>query len=146
MNNPEWFLARSESPFPVYSFEGPDLSTDSRYELKIEDHYFNQTDAAVVFRLRERSNGHTRFVYHGNDGTTFAWNGYAQLDYSKEFVREQVIQTILQVARLFPIIRFDAAMTLAKKHVQRLWFPLRGLAGRSLRERSRQFPRLTSTP
>lgn len=129
LEHPEWFLSRYESPFPVYSFEGPDLSTDSRFEIKIEDHYFNQSDAAVVFRLRERWNGHTRFVYHGNDGTTFAWNDTAQLDYSKAFVREQVIQTILQVARLFPIIRFDAAMTLAKKHVQRLWFPLPGIGG-----------------
>ena len=31
-------------------------------------------------------------------------------------VREAVIQTILHVARQFPIIRFDAAMTLAKRH------------------------------
>ncbi len=31
-------------------------------------------------------------------------------------MREAVIQTILHVARKFPIIRFDAAMTLAKKH------------------------------
>ncbi len=129
MEHPEWFLSRPESPFPVYSFEGPDLSTESRFEIKIDDHYFDQSDAAVVFRLRERSNGHTQFVYHGNDGTTFAWNDTAQLDYSKAFVREHVIQTILQVARLFPIIRFDAAMTLAKKHVQRLWFPLPGIGG-----------------
>jgi hypothetical protein len=40
-----------------------------------------------------------------------------------------VIQTILHVARLFPIIRFDAAMVLAKRHVQRLWFPLPGAGG-----------------
>ena len=129
MEHPEWFLSRSESPFPVYSFEGPDLSTESKFEIKIDDHYFDQSDAAVVFRLRERSNGNSQFVYHGNDGTTFAWNDTAQLDYSKAFVREHVIQTILQVARLFPIIRFDAAMTLAKKHVQRLWFPLPGIGG-----------------
>jgi hypothetical protein len=32
-------------------------------------------------------------------------------------VREAVIQVILHVARNFPVIRFDAAMTLAKKHV-----------------------------
>jgi hypothetical protein len=30
------------------------------------------------------------------------------------------------VARQFPIIRFDAAMTLAKKHYQRLWYPQPG--------------------
>ena len=129
MEHPEWFISRPESPFPVYRFEGPDLSSDSRYEIKIEDHYFDQTDAAVVFRLRQRSSGATEFVYHGNDGTTFAWNDTAQLNYLKAEVREQVMQTILSVARLFPIIRFDAAMTLAKKHVQRLWFPLPGVGG-----------------
>jgi glycosidase len=129
IEHPDWFISRPESPFPVYQFEGPDLSPDSRVEIKIEDHYFDQTDAAVVFRLRHHRDGSTRYVYHGNDGTTFAWNDTAQLDYSKEYVREEVIQTILQVARLFPIIRFDAAMTLAKRHVQRLWFPLPGVGG-----------------
>src|SRR5215469_3674915 len=129
IEHPEWFLYRWESPFPSYSFNGPDLSTDSRVEIKIEDHYYDQTDAAVVFRLRHHWNGATRYMYHGNDGTTFAWNDTAQIDYSQAYVREQVIQAILHVARLFPIIRFDAAMVLAKRHVQRLWFPLPGAGG-----------------
>ncbi|HEX5285142.1 MAG TPA: alpha-amylase family glycosyl hydrolase [Bryocella sp.] len=129
LEHPDWFLYRWESPFPSYSFNGPDLSTDSRVEIKIEDHYYDQSDAAVVFRLRHHHDGTTRYVYHGNDGTTFAWNDTAQIDYSKAFVREQVIQAILHVARLFPIIRFDAAMVLAKRHVQRLWFPLPGAGG-----------------
>jgi hypothetical protein len=129
VEHPDWFLSRWESPFPSYSFNGPDLSTDSRVEIKIEDHYYDQSDAAVVFRLRHHAEGATRYVYHGNDGTTFAWNDTAQVDYSKAFVREQVIQAILHVARLFPIIRFDAAMVLAKRHVQRLWFPLPGAGG-----------------
>jgi glycosidase len=129
IDHPEWFLSRWESPFPAYSFGGPDLSTDSRVEIQIEDHYYDQTDAAVVFRLRHHREGNTRYVYHGNDGTTFAWNDTAQLDYSKAEVREHVIQVILNVARRFPIIRFDAAMVLAKRHVQRLWFPLPGAGG-----------------
>ncbi|MGI4758752.1 MAG: alpha-amylase family glycosyl hydrolase [Janthinobacterium lividum] len=130
IEHPEWFLRRSESPYPVYSFEGPDLSTDSRVEIKLEDHYYDMTDAAVVYRLRQRSgDGRTDFLYHGNDGTTFAWNDTAQLDYSQAQVREHVIQVILHVARRFPIIRFDAAMVLAKRHVQRLWFPLPGVGG-----------------
>ena len=129
IEHPEWFLARSESPFPSYEFNGPNLSTDSRVEIKIEDHYYNQTDAAVTFRIRHHRDGATRFMYHGNDGTTFAWNDTAQLDYSKDSVREHVIQVILDVARRFPIIRFDAAMVLAKRHVQRLWFPLPGAGG-----------------
>jgi hypothetical protein len=57
------------------------------------------------------------------------WNDTAQLDYLNPEVREAVIQTILHVARLFPIIRFDAAMTLTKKHYQRLWFPEPGTGG-----------------
>ena len=129
IEHPDWFLSRPDSPYPVYSFEGPDVSTDPRVEIKIEDHYYDQTDAAVVFRRRDRATGHTEYVYHGNDGTTFAWNDTAQLDYSKAHVREAVIRTILSVAQQFPIIRFDAAMTLAKKHVQRLWFPLPGAGG-----------------
>ncbi len=128
IDNPEWFLSRSEPPFPSYTYNGPDLSNDPRVEIKLEDHYYDQTDAAVTFRLRH-SNGDTRYMYHGNDGTTFAWNDTAQLDYSKIAVREHVMQVILHVARLFPIIRFDAAMVLAKRHVQRLWFPLPGAGG-----------------
>jgi glycosidase len=129
VEHPEWFIARDQSPYPVYRFEGPDLSNDGRVEIKIEDHYFEQTDAAVVFRRRDRNTGETRFIYHGNDGTSFPWNDTAQLDYLNPAVREQVIQTILHVARLFPVIRFDAAMTLAKRHFHRLWFPGPGSSG-----------------
>ena len=77
----------------------------------------------MVFKRVDHSNGHERYVYHGNDGTSMPWNDTAQLNYLMPEVREAVIQTILHVARQFPVIRFDAAMTLAKRHIQRLWFP-----------------------
>jgi len=129
IEHPEWFISRWDPPYPSYSFEGPDLSHDGRVELKIEDRYYNQSDAAVVFRRRDKATGETRYIYHGNDGTSFPWNDTAQLDYLNPAVREQVIQTILHVARLFPVIRFDAAMTLAKRHFHRLWFPGPGSSG-----------------
>jgi len=129
IEHPDWFVSRQDTPYPAYTFEGPDLSHDSRVEIKIEDHYFDQSDAAVVFRRRDQATGETRYVYHGNDGTSFPWNDTAQLDYLNPAVREQVIQTILHVARLFPVIRFDAAMTLAKRHFHRLWFPGPGASG-----------------
>jgi glycosidase len=129
VEHPEWFMSRNEPPYPTYSFNGPDLSADGRVEIKIDDHYFNQSDAAVVFQRRNRWSGETRYIYHGNDGTSFPWNDTAQLDYMNPAVREQVIQTILHVARLFPVIRFDAAMTLAKRHFHRLWFPGPGASG-----------------
>ncbi len=129
IEHPDWFIARQDSPYPAYSFNGPDLSHDGRVEIKIEDHYYEQSDAAVVFRRRDKASGETRYIYHGNDGTSFPWNDTAQLDYLNPAVREQVIQTILHVARLFPVIRFDAAMTLAKRHFHRLWFPGPGSSG-----------------
>ncbi|MGB8648018.1 MAG: alpha-amylase family glycosyl hydrolase [Anaerolineae bacterium] len=129
VEHPDWFVSLDYSPFPSYSFNGPDLSWDGRVGLFIEDHYYNRTDAAVVFKRVDRQNGSEKYIYHGNDGTSFPWNDTAQLDYLKAEVREAVIQTILHVARKFPIIRFDAAMTLAKKHVQRLWFPEPGTGG-----------------
>jgi glycosidase len=129
IEHPDWFISRQDSPYPAYSFNGPDLSHDGRVEIKIEDHYFEESDAAVVFRRRDNASGETRYIYHGNDGTSFPWNDTAQLDYLNPAVREQVIQTILHVARLFPVIRFDAAMTLAKRHFHRLWFPGPGASG-----------------
>jgi glycosidase len=129
VEHPDWFLSLPYIPYPNYSFNGVDLSNDSRVGIQIEDHYYDKTDAAVVFRRFDRLTGSTRYVYHGNDGTSMPWNDTAQLDYSKAEVREAIIQTILHVARNFPIIRFDAAMTLAKKHIQRLWFPEPGHGG-----------------
>jgi glycosidase len=129
MEHPDWFLSLPYPPYPAYTFNGPDVSNDGRVEIKIEDHYYDRTDAAVVFRRVDRWSGDTRYVYHGNDGTSFPWNDTAQLNYLKAEVREAVTQTILHVARLFPIIRFDAAMTLTKLHYQRLWFPEPGTGG-----------------
>jgi glycosidase len=129
VEHPDWFLSLPEPPYPAYSFNGPDLSSDERVGIFLEDHYYNSSDAAVVFRRLDRGSGENRYVYHGNDGTSFPWNDTAQLDYLKAEVREAVIRTILDVARRSPIIRFDAAMVLAKKHVRRLWYPEPGEGG-----------------
>ena len=129
IQHPDWFVQTDYPPFPTYQFTGEDLSHDNNVCLQIEDGYWNKSDAAVVFKHYDRSSDRTRYIYHGNDGTSIPWNDTAQLNYLIPELRESVIQTILHVARNFPIIRFDAAMTLAKKHYQRLWFPLRGLGG-----------------
>lgn len=129
IHHPERFLSLDHCPYPSYSFTGEDLSSDPAVTIQIEDHYYDRTDAAVVFSRRDNSNGRVKYIYHGNDGTSMPWNDTAQLDYLNPEVREAVIQTILEVARRFPIIRFDAAMTLARKHYQRLWFPQPGSGG-----------------
>lgn len=129
IEHPERFLSLDYSPYPAYTFNSENLSPDPRVSIHLEDHYYDKTDAAVAFLRRDNQTGDVRYVYHGNDGTAYPWNDTAQLDYSRAEVREVVIQTILHVARHFPIIRFDAAMTLARKHIQRLWFPEPGAGG-----------------
>ena len=127
--HPDYFIQQDWPPFPSYTYNGPDLSTNPDYEVKIEDHYYDRTDAAVTFRLVDKRNGRTRYIFHGNDGTSMPWNDTAQLDYLNPVTREAVIQKIIHVAKNFPIIRFDAAMTLAKRHIQRLWYPKPGHGG-----------------
>jgi glycosidase len=131
----DYFIQQDTPPFPSYTYNGPNLSDNEQVEIKLEDHYYNKTDAAVTFRRKDLQTGNTSYIYHGNDGTSMAWNDTAQLDYLNPTTREAVYQQIKHVARNFPIIRFDAAMTLAKKHIQRLWYPSAGnggdIAGRS---------------
>lgn len=129
LDHPDWFISRTEPPYPSYEFTGPDLSERDGVVLQIEDHYYERSDAAVVFRRHDTTSGDVKFIYHGNDGTVMPWNDTAQLDFLNPEVREAVIQTVLRVARQFPIIRFDAAMTLAKRHFQRLWYPEPGTGG-----------------
>ena len=136
IEHPEWFISLPEPPYPGYTFDGENLAEDERVEVRLEDHYWDNSDAAVVFERRDRLSGERRYVYHGNDGTSFPWNDTAQLDFTQAAVREQVIRTIVDVARRFPVIRFDAAMVLAKKHVRRLWFPGPGEGGGAIPSRA----------
>jgi glycosidase len=124
--HPDWYVQVEHPPYPAYRYSGPNLSRSDDVEIVIEDGYWNHADAAVVFRHVERGSGRVRYIYHGNDGTHLPWNDTAQLNFLLPEVREAMIRTIVEVARRFRIIRFDAAMTLAKKHFQRLWFPLPG--------------------
>lgn len=129
INHPDWFIQTEWPPYPNYTYNGPDLSSDDRVGIFIEDGYWRKTDAAVTFKRLDRWTGSVAYIYHGNDGTNMPWNDTAQLNFLRAEVREAVLQTILHVARLFPIIRFDAAMILAKKHFERLWFPQPGSGG-----------------
>ena len=129
MEHPDWFISLPYSPFPIYSYSGQSLSKNPRIGIFVEDHYFSRTDAAVTFKWVDYETNDARYIYHGNDGTSMPWNDTAQLNFLKSEVREAVIQTILHVARMFSIIRFDAAMTLTKKHYHRLWYPAPGSGG-----------------
>lgn len=129
IEHPQWFIQTARPPFPLYTFSGRDLSEDSRVGIFIEDRYWDRSDAAVVFKRMDRLTGEECFIYHGNDGTNMPWNDTAQLDFVRPEVRENVNRAILRVARMFPIIRFDAAMVLTRRHFHRLWYPPPGSGG-----------------
>ncbi len=128
-HHPERLLSVPECPYPSYSFLSDNLSGDEAVDIRLEDHYYNQSDAAVVFQHRNNRTGEVRYLYHGNDGTSIPWNDTAQIDFLNPEAREMVIQDIIRVASNFPVIRFDAAMVLARKHIRRLWFPAPGSGG-----------------
>ena len=107
IEHPEWFLSLPEPPYPGYTFGGENLAEDDRVEIRLEDHYWDNSDAAVVFERRDRRSGERRYIYHGNDGTSFPWNDTAQLDFSREDVREQVIRTIVDVAEPNSAVHYD---------------------------------------
>jgi glycosidase len=129
IEHPGRFLQLPYSPFPGYNFNCGNLSGRDDVTVQIEEHYFTRSDAAVVFRRIDNRTGETRFIYHGNDGTSMPWNDTAQIDFLNPEAREAVISTIIGVCKQFPIVRFDAAMTLAKRHIQRLWYPEPGHGG-----------------
>jgi glycosidase len=129
LEKPDLFMQADQPPFPAYTFNSQNLSPLFDIGIYLEDHYYDRSDAAVCFKWVDHRNGRTRYIYHGNDGTSMPWNDTAQLDYRNPDTRETVIRTIIHVAKNFPVIRFDAAMTLAKKHIQRLWYPAPGTGG-----------------
>ncbi len=129
VEHPEYFIQSPHPPFPSYRFTGENLSDHPGIELRIEDGYWSRSDAAVAFQRIDRSTGQVSYIYHGNDGTSMPWNDTAQLDFLREEVRRAVIGAIFRVAGKCSIIRFDAAMVLAKKHFQRLWHPEPGTGG-----------------
>ncbi len=129
MNHPDYFIQRRDNPSPSYTFNGENLSQDGRTSVYLEDHYYSKNDCAVVFKRVDNQTGDVRYIYHGNDGTGLPWNDTAQIDFLNPQAREAVIQEILHVAQNFPIIRFDAAMVLAKKSIRRLWYPEPGHGG-----------------
>ncbi len=129
VEHPDYFIQSDYRPFPNYQFNGENLSEHADVDIRIEDGYWNRSDAAVAFQRVDKRTGNVRYLYHGNDGTNMPWNDTAQLNFLRAEVREAVIQMIFHVARKFSVIRFDAAMVLAKKHFQRLWFPPPGAGG-----------------
>src|SRR6056297_2404535 len=128
-DHPDWFLQLPDAPYPSYTYNSQNLSDHPDIGIYLEDHYYDRTDAALTFKWQHFPTQQTRYIYHGNDGTSMPWNDTAQLDFLNPETREALIQTILHVAHNFSIIRFDAAMTLARKHIHRLWYPAPGSGG-----------------
>ena len=123
IDHPDWYIQANGNPSPYFQFNSPNLSSDPRVEIKLEEGYYSQTGASEVFQYRNNQTKENIFIYHGNDGTSMPWNDTAQLNYLIPEVRTAMRELIVEVAKHFDIIRFDAAMTLTKQHYKRLWFP-----------------------
>jgi glycosidase len=123
IEHPDWFLQADQPPYPAYRFSGPDLCHADGISIRIEDGYWDHSDAAVVCEYHDHGSGRRRYIYHGNDGTHMPWNDTAQLNFLLPEVRRAMSDLIVAIAQRFSLIRFDAAMTLARKHFRRLWFP-----------------------
>ncbi len=74
VEHPDWFISLHYSPYPTYTFNGPNLSEDGRVGIYLEDHYYDHSDAAVVFKRVDHWTGSEKYIYHGNDGTSMPWN------------------------------------------------------------------------
>lgn len=120
-NHPDYFIYTRELPFSTYTFNSQNLSQKDDVKIFLEDHYYDGSDAAVVFK--RESEGDTRYIYHGNDGTSTPWNDTAQINFLNLEAKEAIINQILNIAKIFKVIRLDAAMVLRRMHIQRLWFP-----------------------
>ena len=82
-------LGAASRPTPSYTFDGPDLS-DGRARRRSSSRTTTGTTATPPSSSSGPTAGPatTRYVYHGNDGTSFPWNDTAQLDFLKAEVRE----------------------------------------------------------
>ena len=72
---------RPEPPYPGYTFDGAGPLDDDRVGIVLEDHYWDDSGRrgrVQAVRPRDRRG---RYIYHGNDGTSFPWNDTAQLDF-----------------------------------------------------------------
>ena len=38
VEHPDWFMQRSDTPYPSYTYNGPNLSPDERVGIYLEDH------------------------------------------------------------------------------------------------------------
>ena len=81
IERPDLFLSLPYPPYPSYTYGGPDLSGSDRVGIYLEDHYWDSSDAAVTFKRVDRWTGEERYLYHGNDGTSFEITTNAMLPF-----------------------------------------------------------------
>ena len=81
VEHPDWFLQRPIRPSRRTRSTARTCRATSASASTWRTTTSTTPDAAVVFRRQDRWSGQERFIYHGNDGTSFPWNDTAQLDY-----------------------------------------------------------------
>ena len=82
IEHPDWFLSLPEPPYPAYTLQ---RRRTSRRTSGSGSSSRTTTGTTATRRWSSSAStaasGDERYVYHGNDGTSFPWNDTAQLDY-----------------------------------------------------------------
>ena len=82
IEHPEWFLSLPEPPFPAYTFHRRRTCPTTRGSGSSSRTTTGTTPTPrSSFKRLDRETGDERYIYHGNDGTSFPWNDTAQLDF-----------------------------------------------------------------
>ena len=55
IEHPEWFLQVPSPPFPSYTFNGPDLSSDQRVAIVLEDDEIQSRILPEIFHLSSQA-------------------------------------------------------------------------------------------
>ena len=83
VEHPERFLQLPHSPFPSYTFNGPNLNNIRGSACTSKMGIGMKRMLRFSFKRVDHGTGEETYIYHGNDGTQMPWNDTAQLDYLK---------------------------------------------------------------
>ena len=86
-STPSGSCSSTTRPTPPTASAAATSATTPGVAVRIEDGYWDQRDAAVVFQRVDEGSGQVRYIYHGNDGTSMPWNDTAQLNFLLPEVR-----------------------------------------------------------
>ena len=100
----------------------------ARVGIQLEDHYWDRSDAAVVFKRVDKASGEDALHLPRQRRHQHALERHRAARLPQRRGARGGHPADPPRGAPFPVIRFDAAMVLARRHIQRLWYPAAGHA------------------